>query len=552
MRTRRLLLVALLMTIGAARALAAQPSRTLTLGLSLPEGFPQRETAIAVVCRDGSGRWGWVQWRIHASPPSSLSGGAGSRCRIMVRPSPAVAYLASDEFVWGERANPIRVQPAWLRTVRAPGGAGDLAWVGVSDTGGVECDSRPDESRCLFVPVDVAGVIVAPEPSVVRFAMAPRGAMGPSVAWKSARSARLVRILPPGGGIAGARAITIEPALKQGAGHLREARAAPAVVITRLDAAAFWVEGNQPRVLLELRHAKFATLRLPLESLSSAAAVPFDVRLAVEEVIEGEVRSRGLPVEGATVILSRLIDDGTRAIKEDDRPIERMEEIVTDAAGRFRFAGLARERYEVLAVHPAHGRARAQVMPSAMPRLLLKPRAVVRGRVVENGVPVSSAVVQMLPMSDAVAAARNPILLASEPVRTGVDGRFEAVVPEEGRVVLAISAGRSSRRLELGDARSLGEIVEIGDIRLEEPREFDVFVDLPEGCRLQAAGPLGVAGLSVLSPTSVAPGRWRFAPPSSGRWVFAGICGTQEIGLDPAVLDIRPGHRDAIVLKVRR
>jgi len=538
---------------------AAQRAGSATLEVTLLEGFPDGPAAAAVLCRDGAGRWRGVEWQAHAAPPASVAGPAGSRCRVLMRPAGAGTYLASDEIVWDPGAQPVRIQPAWLRSLSAPPGVERLFWVGAVDSHGVECDATTTGSRCLFVPADVAGVIVAPVHAGVLFALVSRGA-GARVAWRAAPSGRLLRVRSPGPGAVTARAITIERALKHGAGQLREARAAPAVGITSLDGGAFWIEGSVPGAWLELRAPGAATTRLPLDSLAGPPSIPHDMRLPPAEAIDGTVRSGGALAEGVTVILSRLIEDDPRAAekkaaeqkKDEELPLERLGEAVTGPDGRFRFDGLGRERYQLLAVHSAHGRAQALVTPPAFPRLQLEPRAVIRGRVLQNGIPVASAHVHLLPSLEAVAAARNPILLATEAARSGPDGRFQVIAPDEGLVVLAVGTGRSSQRIDLGDAASLAKVVDVGDIRLEDPRELDVFADLPDGCRLQAAGPLGIAGMRIVAPVPVSRAHWRFTPPALGRWLFAAICGREEIALEPAVIDIRPGHRDPVVLKVRR
>jgi hypothetical protein len=475
---------------------------------------------------------------------------------VLVRPANVAVYLSSSEIVWDARSAPVRVHPAWLRDLRAADAGGGVSWVGAADAEGVECGTVPGQAGCRFVPAGAAGVMVSDVPGGVLFAVVPRGASG-GVAWQMAASGRLIRARPPGPDAVAARAITIERAIKQTAGHLREARVTTAVRITHVDLNAFWIEGTVAGGYLELRSRGAATTRVPLSSLSGSAAVPFEVRLPPEEVIAGVIQAGAALAEGVTVVISRLIDEDSRANrdvdkKEDDPPLERLAEAVTGPNGEFRFEGLGRERYEVFAVHPAHGRARAVVTPPAYPRLQLKPRAIVRGRVLENGIPRASALIRMLPSLEAVVSARNPLLLATEPARTGPDGRFQVIAPDEGLVVLEIATERMSQRVDLGDAASLGEVVELGDIRLEDPRELELFVDLPGGCRLQAAGPLGVAGMTVLAPTAVSAGHWRFTPPAGGRWLFAAICGREEVALVPAVIDIKPGRRDPIVLKVRR
>lgn len=520
----------------------------LALAIVLPDGVPDGPVAAAVLCRDAGRRWPAVVWRPHDTVPRQVTAPSGASCRVLIRPAGTPEYLASREVIWEDRAAPIRVEPRWLREVSAAGGGDNVTWLGESEAHDVECDPRP-EPHCLFVPFDTPGVLIVEGSADLRYAVFPAGVT--RAAWSVAKTGRLVRVIAPAAQPVSARAITIGPLLKRGSSSMVQARPDPAVRITPVGLSAFWIEGAAPGALIELRGGGAAPLRVPLAELMISPSLPFDARLLPEEIIEGEVRASGVAAEGVTVLLSR-IDERPPSRRDDPLQLERVAEAVTDAAGRFRFSGLGRERHELLAVHPSLGRARAVVTPPGFPRLDLKPRARVRGRVVANGIPVSSAIVRVLPSLEAVAAAPNPLLLASAPAASGADGRFEVIVPDEGRVVLAIHAGERVQRVDLGDAASMGEIVEIGDVRLEEPQEIEVLIELPEGCRLQAAGPLGVAGLSVVSLTRTGAARWRFAPPARGRWLFAALCGKEEVALDPAVVDLSQPRREPIVLTVRR
>ena len=534
---------------------AAAIAAVLWLEIWIPPALLSGEVSTAVVCRGRDGAWGDVRWRPSASPPQRIEAPEGSRCRVLVRAAAASAFHASAEITWRLASQPVRIEPGLLRIIEAPPALTDIEWIGARDYEGVECAAESTRSRCLFVPVGSDGVIVSRGPQSLMFALI-SGSDVARVTWRGARLARLVRVRPPGAGPVTARAITIERAVKLGASQLFEARVASSVTIAGVGASAFWVDGDRKGGFLELKAPRAATYRIPLEEVLSASRLPLDISLSHGESIEGDVRARGRPAEGATVILSRLVETEqreNRGVSEDDgAPRERVEELRLDSAGTFRFEGLARHRYELLAIHPSLGRARVIVTPPSFPRLTLKPRSVIRGRVLENGVPLAGAAVQILPVLEDVVAAKNPLLLATERTISAIDGRFEITAPDEGRVILAIGAGESSQRIDLGDVSVLGESVDLGDIRLEAPREIEVVVQLPAGCSLRAAGPMGVAGLRIVSATRVDDARWRFVPPTGGRWLFAAVCGRDELVLEPAIVDIRPGHREPILLKVRR
>lgn len=520
----------------------------LALAIVMPDGLPDGPLTAGVLCRDADRRWPAMVWQPYGTAPRQLTAPTGAACRVLIRPAGSAGLLASREVIWEARAEPIRVESGWLREVSAAGLVDNLSWLGEAEVGGVECDPQP-EPRCLFVPFDMPGVLVAEGAAAFRHAVVPAGVT--RAAWSVATAARLVRVAAPGAQPVSARAITIGPLLKRGSHSMVQARPEPAVRITPVGLSAVWVEGTAPGAFIELRSRGAAPSRIPLAGLLVAPALPLEVRLLPEETLEGEVRADGVAVEGATVLLWR-IDERPSSRKDDPPRLERVAEAVTDAVGRFRFQGLGRERHELLAVHPSWGRARAVVTPPGFPRLVLKPRARVRGRVVANGIPVPAAIIRVLPSLETIAAAPNPLLLASAPAASGPDGRFDVIVPDEGRVVLAIHAGERVQRVDLGDAASMGEVIEIGDIRLEEPQEIEILIDLPEGCRLQAAGPLGVAGLSVVSLAQAGPARWRFARPVRGRWLFAAVCGKEEVALDPAVVDLSQPRHEPLILTVRR
>ncbi|MEX2271881.1 MAG: carboxypeptidase-like regulatory domain-containing protein [Vicinamibacterales bacterium] len=530
---------------------APQTTEMRAHAIDVPPEFLHGEVETSLICRDGRGRWVTLSdWRRAAGPSLMVMGPVGRRCRVLVRPAGSPDYLTSREAEWGAVVQTMSVRPGWQRTVRAPAAEGEVIWIGASGHEGIECESLQDQSRCLFVPVDAAGLIAAAG-ARLRVALVREQETQPITVWRSALGGRLVRVRVPSDAAVEARPVVVRPLLTRGSGQMTEPRPASGVSLHRLTPQAFWVEGDPAsQAEVEFRSPGAATTRIPLGAMLTTVPAALDIALPVEELLTGEVRSRGALIDGVTVMLARVLDVSDPATPEEERPLERIGEAVTDGSGSFAFAGLARGKYELLAVHPSRGRTRAVAVPPHHARLELRPRALIRGRVMQEGVPVS-AVVQALPSIDAVAAARNPAALGVEPVRTGVDGRFELVAPDEGRVMLAVTADGGSLRMDLGEAGSLGPVLDLGDIQLRPALGLDVIVDLPAGCELQAAGPMGAMGLRVVRGEMIAPGRWRVALPLSGRWLFAGICGGEELGLDPPVIEIPPPRAGPILLKVR-
>lgn len=533
-------------------ATVAAPNQSLSI--LMPHTLPAGEREVSVACRDS--RAGWiaaVEWREMAGPSFSVQAAVAGRCRVLVRPLGATSYLASAEAVLGRSTPAISIDSQWLRTVDAPPSGGEVRWLGANGNDDVECVALADRSRCWFVPAASAGAIVSHSASRLLFALVPPGELQWAGAWRTAVWARLVRVRAPSE-VVTADIISLHASLKHGSGRMREARPASGVAISRLAPAAFWLAGTiAPESYLELRSDGAATTRVPLATISSPDAAAIDVALVHHVVITGEVRGPGSIAEGATVMIARILDTpGSAKVPDRERPLERVAETVVGPSGEFRFESLGAGQYELLAVHPSRGRASAIVSPPAHTRLLLRPRATIRGQVLRNGIPVRGAVVRALPSIDAVTAARNPAALGAEAVRSGATGRFEVIAPDEGRVTLSISAEEGAFRLELGAAESLAEVTDVGEVRLDDPLEVEIVVELPGGCDVRAAGPMGAVGLTAIRAAAIAQGRWVLRPPHAGRWLLAGVCQAHELALDPAVIQIPPARHGPIFLKVRR
>lgn len=534
--------------------IAAQSAGVSTLRLMVPAELETGKLEHTTVCRDARGGLRPPSpWRPFDASGTLVHAPAGARCRALVRPQGTRHYLTTHETVWHAGSGPLTLRGEWLRTIEAPGGDVDISWLGDSGAPGPECVATPAAARCLFVPALESGAMIAAgDGGGVRFALS-RAAEGERSVWRTARWGRMIRVRFRQDVRVDAAVNVLSAAFRSGTGMLREARASADARVHQVGARLFWIESAGAVGRIDIAADGAATLRMPLSEIRGPAAVALDVSLAPEETIEGEVRAQGAFLEGALVLLARLIDDpAVRGAEDEQRPMEFVAETATDATGRFRFGRLAREKHELLVVHPARGRARLLVTAPARPRIAVTPRAVARGRVVADGVPVAAAIVSVLPAFDAIAAARNPISLFSESTRTGRDGRFEAALPDEGRLSVTVSHEGAAVRLSLGDVADLPPVLDLGDIRLEAPIEVDVLVPLEPGCVLQAAGPFGEPGMAVVRALPIAAGRWRLRVRLPGRWLFEAACAGTSVVLEPGIVAIERKSHDPIVLEIRR
>lgn len=519
----------------------------------VPAAMQGRELEIAVVCRETQGGWSGVEaWsRLDTRAPRAV---VRNGCRVLLRVAGSGVYAASGVVYDKSASESITFLPGAWRTARAGRAASQPYWVSDASPA-AECMRTSTASLCLFVSADDPGVLVTIDEAGLRFALSPFG-KGGDAAWRAAPWGRFVRVRAPGGRDWSARVSVLVPALKHGRDLLRHSRVSEAAVVHRLGDGAIWLEGGEPEpgARLELTGRGAATTQVELSRVRGSPLTSFDVALAPEEIVEGEVRSDGRLLGGAAVNLMRLLAPPARrgAADEDERPMERVAESVTDATGRFRFDGLPRGDYELSISHPRRGRARLAVRAPSVQRVTLKPHSLVRGRVVRAGVPVAGAVVTVLPSYDAVLAARDPSVLIGESARTALDGRFELVTPDQGHLTLTALGEEGASRVALGDAQALPSIVELGDLRLDDQLDIVILLDLPAACVVSAAGPLGQPGIMLRRTEWVSPGRWILRSALEGRWLMEASCDGVDIELDPPMLEISRGRRELVRLTPRR
>lgn len=539
----------------AAMLLAAtlQAPMPIEVRIAPPSGLSVTAAQVAVLCRDARGAWtGEDIWRPFDSTRPYVAAPAGARCRVLLRARGLSTYVATPEVVWTRRDDPLVIPPVRLRTVRAPSFGASVEWVGADQTP-TDCIVSAQAARCFFVSASEAGAMVSIDGARVRYALVAAGDSGEAAAWGTAVWARMVRVRAPVSAPIAATVTALRPALSHGSGYLREAVPSAAARIHPLAADVFWMAGDQASdARLELRAEGAATLRIPLSAIRGSPLSVLYVSMGPEEAIDGDVRSRGALVEGARVMIARLLEKPRAADIDEEPPMEAIGESLTGADGRFRFGGLSHEAHALIVMHPSRGRVRLTVTAPAHPRIILAQRASVRGRVLRDGVPVAGAAISVLPAFDVVGAARNPLMLMSETAHTGSDGRFESALPDEGRSAVTVMHDGAAIRIDLGDVGAAGGIRDLGDISLPSPIDVDVLLDLPASCGIKAAGPFGEPGLSIVPLVSTTAGEWRFRAPLAGRWMIEAACGGREIVLEPAIVEVARGHSTPVLIRPRR
>jgi hypothetical protein len=157
--------------------------------------------------------------------------------------------------------------------------------------------------------------------------------------------------------------------------------------------------------------------------------------------------------------------------------------------------------------------------------------------VLAGGKPAAGVDVIAVPDPAAFAAAEDPIDLKGGDARTGPDGRFALALAAGGGGELRVGGGTYAiRRVPL--PRASLPIVELGDIELGRTIVLSITLDQDPGCDVRAAGPLGRAGLRIVTAVRTAPGVFSVTLPEEGNWEFGLQCGRDERALAPSIVRV--------------
>ena len=415
----------------------------------------------------------------------------------------------------------------------------------VSSTAWPRCGAEASRWRCVGIPVEEGGVVVIGRGRPIHVAhLPPRDLSRPAAGPMLYRFAWAGVVMVSGGGTADPVAPTVRvQASSAVALELTPVRLAPRAAagcrsLTLAPTTLIVGCQSEQDVELVLSAARFATVHVPIDHLSASLFSPLVVPMEPERIVTGRVETADrLPAPATQIEVSELLtvtesDGDTRIVRRSVAAVE------ADAKGLFQVAGLRHGSYEALAAHASGGRATVQFDAGPRPVVIrLAPMRRVTGRVVRGGMPVLGAQVGLAPDLARVAQAADPFDLVAPATATGSDGRFDlALPPHDGGEIRIVADGAVVRvSVPVG-----GEVVQLGDVNLPAEIVVDVRYNGPEGCLLVGVGPFGRSGMSIVEAIDAGPGVRQLPLPEAGRWMLMARCGTRELPVRPAMVDV-PG-----------
>ena len=419
-------------------------------------------------------------------------------------------------------------------------------WMHADDLTGEwpRCDASSRLWRCVGVPADGAGLVVFSLEAPVRFAVvrpsAPGGAAHVPV--RSAHWATLISVDGDPRHVERSRVQVVAPrASAARTPRLRiSLQPAPRASAERLTGRTWLVSGtaHQDGVLLQVEGDGVSLARVPLDTEMVRLHQRTTIVVLPAVVTTGQVVDRsGRPAEGARLILAEILEQTaaggrTRTVKRQ------VAEIESGPDGLFALDGLGAGRFELLGLHPHHGRGTLAFQPGGRPLLLrLNPGRRVAGRVVRNGLPVPGVWVDVPATHDAYLTASDPMDAIAPAAATGPDGRFQVVLPQRGAVELRLDHGGVVTRVPLPGV-SDDATLDLGDLALHGTISVRVTYAGDERCALVAAGPLGHTGMTLVEAQPMAPGTRTLTLPEPGRWLLELRCGRVAARAEPPLLDV--------------
>lgn len=483
----------------------------------------------------------------------TIAGVPGSRT-FAVFPRADNAYVADGPIEWPDRPSTRRVPSSWRRTVQARGGSADtgrLDWVSTDhdDDGWPRCGAVPGVWECWGIALDSSGVIVSGNGEDVQWSI-----VAPRVQAASIRRSKWGRLLEIG---------DVEPATPVDV-RLRRLVAPPPhrwrdirVQTTELKGRAdpvagnaVWISGDEdpPGAWVEIAAGGLGPVLAAVHDLASGLpALVHRVTFPEPATVAGTVLDESsAPVPGALVSLFRLVDPpGPAEDRPDGTPRARRVaagEQLTGEGGGFSFAPLAAGDYEVLVWHGRLGRRSVLVSaPAEAVRVRLAPGRTARGRVLRRGRPAPGVTIVSVPDLAAVSTVDDLTELKGGDGTTGLDGRFVVALPDASGGELRIGGGRTAVKRIPFPAASAAASVDLGDIELPDGLAATFVLDEDPGCDLTIVGPLGHAGLQIVTAERTERGMFETVLPEAGSWRVVLSCAGTERLLVPAIVNVGAG-----------
>jgi hypothetical protein len=521
-------------------------------------------------------------WRVAETSRTDASGGravvrgsAGLESLLLIRGAGQAGYIIDGPFRWPVQAATYFIRARWRRTVRGrfPLAGGALTWIGQDDRGLTESPScnwtGSGAWECVGVPLDAGGVVVATSPGQVHCALPAGPLSAAGVQASQRRSSTWGRLLivssgPPASAVAGGARVMarrlITPRARPQSLRLEEGQD-DRIRVDPAGDGAVWISGNEvpDDGWIEIGARDRASERLEVRDVAGAPAeLPLRVQLQPSAVVSGRVTAGpGVAAPESIVTLYRFASRRPTEPREliapngARQPQKRIAvaEVRADADGVFRFDDLARERYEIVAMHPTFGRGEVRLEPDGQEvEVALRRPARAVGRVVRDGVPAAGVRVVFVPALAQFATAGDVTELRGGEAETDHDGRFTISLAPRGSGELRVGDERAGvRRVPLGPAESLPEVVQVGTIELDALPPLTLVFEAAGACSLLLTGPDARSGMSVIRASRLGPAMFQAAVPEPGRWHVVAVCGPRERAVMPATIDVVPGRPDVTI-----
>lgn len=498
----------------------------------------------------------------------SVRGPAGVETLIVVRVPGHPGYLLDGPFRWPVQPATYYVGGGWRRTVRGRtprAGSGPLEWVSASDQPPREawpaCEwTTEHEWECVGVPLREPGVILVAVPGRVSYFESTGVVDQSGIETPVARTAgwgRLVVISFAASALGAATTTTVAarrmhppPARPQSV--RLDVEQDTRVTIDKLSARSFWVSGAQPPEdgWLEVMAAGRAPVRLETREVANAPpSLSLRVDLEPAASIAGRVSAGpGMVAKDAVVALYRFVGEPANSEKRGPKRILQAETQTGDD-GEFRFDDLAVERYELVAMHSTYGRVQRVVEPDGQEvDLALRRPPYAVGRVLRDGVPAGGVHVVVMPDLGVYAASEDVTELRGGEDTTGEDGRFSVALASRGAAEVRIGDLHTGmRRIPLASAETLPRIVNLGTVELAPVPPITFVLEASDGCDLLLTGPVGRAGMAVITARRTGPAMFEARVGEPGRWMIVAVCARRERAVAPAFIDVRTNARDLTI-----
>ena len=313
-----------------------------------------------------------------------------------------------------------------------------------------------------------------------------------------------------------------------------------------LSSGLLWIVGPTPPPMawLEIRTADSGPAYVSLQELSEGLpSTPMYVRLLPHRTLTGRVTAAdGQPAPGTLVTVFRAIDP--RPAPGNSLPPRRVftAETVAGADGSFVIDALGEADYEVVAWHAQLGRESLFVQPAQTTiAVTLRTAGTARGRIVSSGQAVAGIDVVSVPDMTTFNAARDMTDVKGGDAKTDADGRFSVMLASAGGGELRIGgAGYAVRRVPL--PRPAAASLDLGDIEIAAAIDVTIVLDREVACGVRAVGPIGRAGLQVITAVRATTGTFALSVPEAGVWQIGLLCTAEKHALSPASMQITPAQ----------